>query len=84
MIKRNFETTQYLKKFEIITGSKALRCKLCVGSMKEYIFIEVVGTEEEYKNLDDNYKGVQIEFKDFDYFGSKSKIRLHIKKGVLE
>ena len=89
MIKRNFETEQYMNKFKEITGVKPLRCKLCVGSMKKYIFIEVLGTEEEYKNLIHinegyNYKGVEITFKDFDFFGSKNKLRFHIRKEVLK
>lgn len=93
MIKRKEETIKYMNKFKEITGVNPLRFKLCVGSMKEYIFIEVLGTEEEYKNLtlseDEsgsyyNYKGLRITFKDFDFFGSKNKLRFHIRKEVLK
>jgi len=87
------ETIRYMNKFKELTGIKPLRCRLCVGSMKEYIFIEVKGTEEEYNNLKlleneeesyFNYKGINITFKDFNYYDGKNKLRLHIQKEVLK
>ena len=78
------ETISYKNKFTELTGINPLRCKLCVGSMRGYVFIEVKGTEEEYNNLEYNYKNVEITFKDFNYYGGKDKIRFQIKKEVLK
>lgn len=80
------ETKQYYNKFIEITGVKPLKCRLCVGSMKEFIFIEVKGTEEEFKNLfkPSNYKGVEVTFRDFNYGEGNNKLRLHINKEVLK
>ena len=88
-MKRNYETEQYMKRFEEITKVKPIRCKLQTGSMKKLIFVEIEGTEEEYKNIqfyNDGYmfNNLFITFKDFNHYGGKDKIRFHIEKERLK
>ena len=78
-----------MRKFKEITGRTPMRCKLQKGSMKEFIFIEIEGTEEEYKNIqfyNDGYmfNNLFITFKDFNYYGGKDRIRFHILKEMLK